>query len=166
MASKLKNFLLGAGGTRSLMGDVGLVVVRLTTGLLLAFGHGIGKVYGEGRIGPPKEFISGVEDMGFPAPTAFAWAAAIAEFLGALLIAAGLLTRPAALMTVINFAVAAFVAHGGDPWYAPVGSPPGTRSKEMALLYLAPSILLLLTGAGRISADYLIGGDKGGGSSR
>jgi putative oxidoreductase len=164
MASPIKNFLFGGKGTATTLGDVGLAVVRLTFGLLLAFAHGMGKIYGEGRIGPSKGFIESVEGIGFPAPTLFAWAAALAEFLGALLIAAGLLTRPAALMIAFNMAIAAFVVHGGDPWYNPPGAPPDARSKEMALLYLAPAILLMLTGAGRISADYLIGGGKGGGS--
>lgn len=159
MASGWKNVLFGGRGTGGRLGDLGLAVLRLTTGLLIAFGHGYSKLFEGGHFGPSGGFIEGVGKLGFPAPTAFAWASALTEFLGGLLIAAGLLTRPAALALAINMFVAAFLQHAKNPWYGPM------PSKEMALLFLAPSILLLLTGAGRISADHLIGGSGGGSKS-
>lgn len=155
MASGLKNLLFGGKGTGSTLGDLGLTVLRLNTGLLIALGHGLSKVYADGRIGPGKQLISSVEDMGFSAPTVFAWCTALAEFLGGLFIAAGLLTRPAALALAFNMGVAIVLVHGNDPWYG------ATPSKEFPLLYFAPAILLMLTGAGRISADALITGGKG-----
>lgn len=158
MASGLKNILFGGKGTGSMLGDLGLTALRLSTGLLLALGHGFSKVYAENRLGPDKGLVNMVSDLGFPAPTAFAWAAALTEFVGGLLIAAGLLTRPAAAALAFNMIVAAFMQHGGDPWTA----GPGQASKEMALLYLAPAILLLLVGAGRVSADHVIAGCGGG----
>ena len=88
--------------------------------------------------------------MGFPAPTFFAWCAALTEFLGGLLVAAGLLTRPAALFLSFNMLVAAFKVHQNDPW---AGQP---RSKEMAILYLAPFLLLILSGAGRFAIDWFL----------
>lgn len=85
--------------------------------------------------------------MGFPAPEAFAWAAGLAEFAGGLLLALGLLTRPAALFAGTTLAVAFFVRHAPDPFTA----------KEKALVYLLACICLLLTGAGKFSIDAMLG---------
>jgi putative oxidoreductase len=115
-------------------------------------------VWGKDGLGPSDQFIGGVAGLGFPAPTAFAWAAALTEFVGALLLAAGLLTRPVALAVAFNMAVAAFGVHLHDPIVASGGG----RSKEMALLYMAPAILFLLAGAGRYSLDALIARRSGG----
>lgn len=158
MKRLIVNFLFGGPGAVTWLGDLGLLVLRLGMGLLMAIGHGWGKVYSDGRIGPGSQMISGVESMGFPAPTLFAWLAMLAEFLGGILLAAGLCTRPAALALTFNMAVAAFVVHGKDPLFM-TGTGP---SKEPALLFLLPFFCLLLTGAGRFSADTMIRGGKGG----
>jgi putative oxidoreductase len=120
---------------------------------MMGFGHGMSKVWGPGRFGPPSQLVEGVDHLGFPFPVLFAWCAALTEFLGALLLAAGLLTRPAALALSFNMFVAAFMAHRSDPFFAMQGP-----SKEPALLYLLPFLLFVFTGAGRFSADRLIRG--------
>ena len=146
MKNRLMQFLFGGPGTASALGDFGLLVVRVTFGAYMCVAHGWDKIYSNGRVGPSQDMIGGVRQMGFPAPTAFAWAAALAEFLCAALIALGLFTRPAALALGFNMAVAAFVAHAKDGWAA----------REMALLYFAPCVLLLFTGAGRFSIDRFV----------
>jgi len=118
---------------------------------MIGFGHGMSKVFQPGHFGPPEQFVQGVAKMGFPAPTLFAWLSALAEFLGGLLIAMGLLTRPAAAVLAFNMAVAAFVTM----LHAPFVSSGGGASKEPALLYLLPFLLLIATGAGRYSFDFL-----------
>lgn len=138
--------LLFGDGVRSPVGDLGFAVMRIGIGLYLALGHGYGKIFGEDRFGPSPEFIEGVSKLGFPAPELFAWMAALTEFLGGLAIAAGVLTRPAALGIIGTMAVAAFRVHADDPW---VGSP----GKELALLYLLPSLAILAIGGGRFSVD-------------
>lgn len=120
--------------------DLGLLLFRLFVGLTMAFAHGLGK------LPPSEQLIGGVSSMGFPAPIVFAWAAALAEFVGGVLIAGGLFTRYAALFLAFTMGVAAFVAHAADPF----------KAKEMALLYLASAVLLLFTGAGRFSLDSTI----------
>lgn len=120
--------------------DLGILVLRLGFGLSMALGHGLGKM-------PPSEkLIEGVGDMGFPVPFIFAWLASLSEFLGGLLIAAGLFTRPAALMWTFTMATAAFIRHADDPF--------GT--KEKALLYLTVGICLLFTGAGKYSLSKVL----------
>jgi putative oxidoreductase len=146
------NGALFGAGTRTVVGDIGLAAMRVGIGLYMAFGHGYGKMFGEDRFGPTEQFIGYTESLGFPAPVLFAWMAAITEFFGGLALALGLLTRPIALAMIGTMVVAAFLAHGDDPWAA----KPGERSKEMAMLYLLPSIALLALGGGRLSVDAVL----------
>ena len=150
----VKRVLFGGPGGATVVADVGLLVLRLVTGLLLALGHGWGK------LPPPEGFVSGVGKLGFPQPTLFAWGATLAEFAGGLLIAIGLLTRPAALFVAFTMLTAAFLQHASDPWF--MSSAPGGGSKEPALLFLGPALALLLMGAGRFSIDALIAGGRRG----
>lgn len=136
----LKDILFGGAGCTGRLGDVGLLILRVFTGLTMAIGHGLGKVQS------PDQIISGTEGMGFPVPTLFGWSAILSEFLGGILLALGLLTRPAAFFVGITMGVAAFVAHAADPF----------STKEMALLYLGIMILFVCAGGGRFSIDRLI----------
>lgn len=146
MANPIKTILFGGAGAATRFGDIGLLVLRAGTGLLMAYAHGFSKVYSNGSVGVPDQLVSGVKAMGFPAPTAFAWMAALTEFIGGILLALGLMTRPVALALTFNMAVAAFVAHGSDP----------LAKKEMALLYLMAFQLFVFTGAGRFSIDRFL----------
>lgn len=119
--------------------DAGLLVLRVGMFALLAFAHGIGK------LPVTQGFIDNTAGMGFPLPALFAWAAALSEFVGALLLAVGLLTRPAAVLVGVTMLVAYGVAHGG--------ALTGEGSGEMAFLYLVGAVTLLLTGPGRFSVD-------------
>ena len=125
------------GPSRSL--DAGLLVLRVGMFAMLALGHGLGKL-------PVSQgFIDNTAGMGFPLPALFAWAAALSEFAGGLLLALGLLTRPAALLVAITMFVAYGLAHGF--------ALSGEGSGEMAVLYLVGAIALFLTGPGRYSVD-------------
>jgi len=55
--------------------------------------------------------VQGVANLGFPAPALFAWAAALAEFLGGLLVFLGLGTRVAAAFAAFTMVVAGFARH-------------------------------------------------------
>ena len=147
----LKNFLFGGAGATTRFGDLGLLVLRASVGLGIAVGHGWGKVYQPGHIGPSGAFVKLVSDMGVPAPMGAAWLAALTEFVGGVLIAAGFLTRPAALALAFNMAVAAFVASAEAPLWGPKDP-----NKEFALLYLVAFVALIFTGAGRFSVDKFL----------
>lgn len=125
----------------SLATNIGLLLLRLGIGLSLAFGHGLGKL-------PVSEgFIQGVDELGFPFPTFFAWSAALSEFLGGILIAIGFLTRPSAFFVTFTMLVAAFLRHADDPF----------SSKEKAFLFAVVAIFFLIVGPGRYSVDAKIG---------
>ena len=82
---------------------------------------------------------------------------------GSLLVMAGLATRFAALPVVFAMGVAAFVAHGQDPWTMEAaarlffaGQTKMILAKEPALIFLIVFLTLAFTGAGRFSVDALI----------
>jgi putative oxidoreductase len=126
----------------------GLLILRVFIGAALLT-HGWGKMFG-GLDG----FAQGVAGMGLPAPKLLAFLAAFAESFGAILLAIGLLTRPAALLIVVNMAVAVFVAHKGQ----------GFAAQEMAWLYLVPALFFLLKGAGAWSVDRFVSKKLGTGT--
>lgn len=135
-----RDLLFSRATTNSRAADLGLLILRVITGLALAWAHGMGKV-------PPSErFIGRVADMGLPAPEVFAWLAATAEFGGGILLALGLLTRPAALLICGNMVIVALIAHAGDPF----------GDREKAVLFGAIALMYLLAGAGRFSVDALL----------
>lgn len=125
--------------TRATLSSLGLLWLRILTGAGIAY-HGYGKVFG----GQMEMLLPGVKALGFPMPEFFAWAAALSEFAGGLLILIGLFTRPAAFFLFVTMSVAAFVVHGKDP----------LQVKELAFAYWTVAGALLLTGAGRFSFDH------------
>ncbi|WP_235046249.1 DoxX family protein [Bdellovibrio bacteriovorus] len=136
----LLNKLIAPRNFNTKMDDFALTVLRVFIGLTMAFSHGLGK------IPPPEMLVEGVRSMGFPAPELFAWCAGLAEFAGGILLALGLLTRPAAAFMVFTMMVAVFGVHAADPF----------GQKEMGLLYLFTGLFFVLHGAGRWSVDHLI----------
>jgi putative oxidoreductase len=115
----------------------GWTLVRVVFGLTLALGHGLSKVTGD-----MSRFAEGVANLGFPFPLFFAWCASLAEFLGGLLVAVGLFTRPAAAFAGFTMLVALF-RHRADPF----------GRMELALLYLTVMVAVVLVGAGPWSLD-------------
>ncbi len=120
--------------------NIGLFLLRIFIGAAMLT-HGWGKMFGG-----LETFTGFVAKLGVPFPAAMAFLAAFAESIGAVLLAIGLLTRPAAFLLASTMAVAALVAHGGQ----------GFAAQESAWLYFFPSLLFLLKGAGRWSLDAWI----------
>lgn len=139
MATSARDILFGTA-TDHPVGSFGLLLLRVFAGIALALAHGIGKL-------PPSEgFVNRVAGFGFPAPELFAWMSGFAEFGGGLLLAAGLLTRPAAALIVINLTVAVIFGHAGDPF----------ARRELALLFGFVALMFVFVGAGRYALDALV----------
>jgi putative oxidoreductase len=146
----MKKFLFDCG-TRDATASLGILFLRIGTGLLMLLGHGIGKIQG----------FADKKD-GFPVPDFFplklmsnpvSLMATIGAEVGcSALLILGLATRPAAFILAFTMVVAAFNIHASGPWFMAGG--PG--SKDPALLFLIPAIAILLTGAGQYSADAAI----------
>jgi putative oxidoreductase len=141
------------------MKDVALLLLRIS-GLILAVNHGWGKisslVSGEG-----SRFISGLEGMGFPLPGLFAWAAAISETLGGILVGVGLLTRVGASFAAFTMFVAGFVRHQAHRQVlSAIGISPLSEetvkqmgNPEMAVLFMLMFIAIAILGPGKISIE-------------
>ena len=143
MAKLFNTLLFGGVGTNSKLGDIGLTILRVGAGVQLAVLHGWVKVYDDGNWGPPSGLLSSTENLGFPAPLLFAWCAMLAEFLGGILLALGLFTRPAAFLIMSTMTVAAF----GAPARAP-GAPP-----DQARRARGGARCFLLAGGGTFAID-------------
>lgn len=124
------------------MPSLGLLALRLAMGSAFVF-HGLQKV------------PAATSWMGDAAPGFIQAAAAYSELLGGAALVLGLLTPVASLALIGVMLGALFLHHipSGDPFIA---SGPGTGSYELALAYLAGSILILLNSPGKFSLDYLI----------
>lgn len=142
MASKVKRILFGGTPAGSWLAELGTLVLRIFAGLTLAVFHGFP------NLPPGSWLVDTTASLGFPFPTGFAWAAKISEFVGGILLALGLFTRPAALLIVATLGTAAFHYHSADPF----------KIKELAMLYLAIAIMFLFKGAGVWSIDRVIRG--------
>jgi putative oxidoreductase len=129
------------------------LVLRLTLAVVM-FPHGAQKLLGwfggHGFRGTMAFFTK----SGIPAPLAFL--AIMAEFLGPIGLALGLLTRVAALGLGVVMLVAALTVHGKHGffmnWY---GTQPG-EGYEYHLLALGIALALVIGGGGAWSLDALI----------
>ena len=120
--------------------DYPALLLRLWLGAMGVV-HGFPKVFGG-----MEKFTEGVVKMGLPAPEFFAWAAALSEFAGGILLILGLGTRLSAFLMAATMAVAGFIRHAEDPF----------KTKELALAYLVLSVVVFLLGPGRFSLDALV----------
>jgi putative oxidoreductase len=112
-------------------------VLRIFAGLMFAC-HGAQKLFGMfGGKGDPH----GLMLLG-----------GIIEFGGGLLIALGLLTRPAAFLASGMMAVAYFTVH------FPNGPVPIINKGELAVVYCFLYLYIVFRGAGPLSLDHLIWG--------
>ena len=118
----------------------GLLILRATAGLLLAFGHGWGKLTGFSERSADFADPFGVGPFLSLVLTLFA------EFFCAIAVALGIFARIATLPLIILFLTIILIIHGDDPW----------AKQEFGLLYLIPFLVILLTGPGKYSLDNMI----------
>lgn len=134
------------------LSSFGLLLMRMAIGVMMFVGHALGKIE---KFSDLKETFPDPLGMGNQMSLIGALAG---EALCAGLIVIGLGTRFAAAGMVFTMAVAAFVVHADHAWFA--SQADGGPSKEMALLYLVPAAMLIFTGPGAISLDYIFFGRK------
>lgn len=120
--------------------DIGLLILRLFAGLSMLLAHGWGKLANFSAIVPKFPAM-----LGIPSKVVLA-IAVFAELFCALFLSAGFLTRLSAIPLAITMFMAAFVAHGADPY----------KGKEKALLYLIMYVTLAFTGGGKFAVDQFI----------
>ena len=136
---KLLNFFLFGKSTGEGMASLGLLILRVAAGVLMMT-HGWSKIQNfEGIV------QSGFDPVGMGATLSVVMLIG-AEFIAALFIVLGLLTRLSAVPLIVAMSVAAFVAHASDP----------LQVKELSLIYLTIFASLMITGAGKYSLDSIL----------
>jgi putative oxidoreductase len=126
---------------RPLATDLGLLLLRLASGGIMAYSHGWGKL---------QKMLGG--DMSFADPIGVGEELSLiltvfAEFVCGILVALGLFTRAALVPLIITMVVAVFIIHADDPF----------GKQEFGLLYLVPYLALYFTGPGKFSLDKKLG---------
>ena len=117
--------------------DLGKLLLRVSAGGLMLWQHGWGKLAG---------FTERMDTFADPiglGPTLSLILVVLAEVVCALLVMLGLWTRLSSVPPIIAMAVVAFVVKGDDPF----------GEGEMAVVYLAAFLTILLVGSGRFSLD-------------
>lgn len=143
--NRIVDFLIDRGRTVSNQAaSAGLLILRLGFGLMMALGHGWGKLAGFADRASQFSDPLGVGSTISLALVVFA------EFFCSLALILGLATRAAVIPLIFAMLVAAFVVHIDDPW----------KKQEFALIYLVPYLTLLCTGAGKYSLDQVLFGRK------
>jgi putative oxidoreductase len=120
--------------------------MRLALGVIMLV-HGSHKVFG--GLHHHAQFVA---SLGLPAWTGYL--SSFTEFLGGLLVIAGLFTRAAAFAICINMAVAIVKVH----WH---NGLTGDHGFEFPLSLAVLAFALIFFGAGPISIDHIL---RGGGS--
>jgi putative oxidoreductase len=126
--------------------NLAALLLRVGFGLSMMLGHGLGKF---------QSLISGAEIhfpsiLGLPPVIALSLAV-LGEFVACIFIVIGLKTRLATIPAIATMAVAAFVVHSSDPWFA---SAAEGGSKEMATLYLLGFVAIYMLDSGKYSIDH------------
>lgn len=133
-----------------------ITVLRLVLGVVF-FAHGAQKVLGwfggNGFSGTMHFFTTGMH-----IPALFAFLAICAEFFGGLGLIVGLLTRVAAFGIFVNMLVAIATVHGGNGFFMNWAGTKKGEGYEYHLLVLAMTFLLMVKGAGAVSADRQLSG--------
>jgi putative oxidoreductase len=130
-----------SSGTTSTNVDIAALILRVVSGCFMIYGHG----YGKFKKFFADEAIEFMDPFGISA-TATLGLVVFAEFVCALLIILGLMTRFALIPLFITMVYAGFIVHGGD----------GFREKELALFYATIFFVIFLLGPGKYSLDRLI----------
>jgi putative oxidoreductase len=135
-------------------GDIATLLLRVAVGLIF-IPHGYGKVFGKGGPG-----VFAADLPSFHIPAFLGYIAAYAEFFGAILLIAGLLTRLDAFLLGCTMAVAVLVVQLPD---AINGAEPGAnlffeamKTIELPFSLFASCAALVLLGGGRLSLDALV----------
>ncbi|MHB1158000.1 MAG: DoxX family protein [Phycisphaerales bacterium] len=133
---------------REMYRNLGLLVLRLGIGTIMAAAHGWGKITAGPELWGQVGSAAGL--LGVPASlfVVFGFMAAFSEFGASILLALGLFTRVAAFLLLSTMTVAFIMhTHNHDPFDAVASHP-----LELAIVYLS----LLLIGPGRFAVDALL----------
>ncbi len=121
--------------------DLGLLILRLTFGIIMLAAHGYPKLI---RLLSGKE-INFFDPFGIGETLSLTIAIG-AEFVGAAFLTLGIFSRLSSLSLMVTMFVAAFIYHADDPF----------KIQEKAILFFAAYVVLFITGPGKYALQTLI----------
>jgi putative oxidoreductase len=124
-------------------------LTRLVAGAFLV-PHGMWKLFGITG-GTHADMVAYFSSLGLEPAEPLVYLVGSVEFLGGILIAIGLFSRPAALLAAISTGVAAFYVH------LPLGFYVDWGGLEFSMLWAAVLLMIAVRGSGRISLDRMFG---------
>src|SRR3977135_4745086 len=128
---------------------LGLLVLRIGVGLTVA-AHGGQKVFGWFGGSGIQGFAGMRGQIRFSPARWWAWAAALAEFVGGLLVAAGLLSPIGSFAIIGSMAVVILAVHARNGFWNKDGGI------EFPLLIVVVALALSVSGPGELSLDRLV----------
>ena len=129
------------------LASYGYAFLRVCTGAIV-IPHGAQKLFSGGAAALAGKTLA---PWGLPAPLAWAYGIGVLEFLGGAALALGLLTRPVALLFVIELLVFIFGVHIDRGWLWNRGGV------QYPLFLLGLCLAFLARGGGQYSLDRAIG---------
>lgn len=118
-----------------------LILVRIFSGIIIAW-YGL-EMFSQVKV---KGDVDWLTDIHFPAPLFMVYLGKTAELAGGLLLIAGLFTRLAAIVLVINMSIIIFVMGKGNIF----------GDEQLAFLLLLLFVNFIFCGGGKWSLDYLL----------
>ena len=115
---------------------------------LLILPSGYEKVFSDGAA---RIAAGNILKTGFHPPMFWAWVVALLEFVGMIILAAGFLTRPIALMMAIELGVIVVMIQMPNGWYWT------SRGTEFAAILFFVCLAFVLGGGGKFSVDRRLG---------
>lgn len=123
--------------------------MRFCVGAMLV-PHGYAKLFHGGAAGLATAYFV---KWGFPAPLAWAYWIAVLEFVGGILLAIGLLTRPVAFLIAVEMATAVLAVHLPNGFFWTM------KGFEYPLLWGLLALAIAFRGGDRLSVDRAIGSE-------
>lgn len=128
--------------------DLALFVLRLMLAVVFVY-HGSQKLFGAFDGPGMSGWTGSLAEMGVPVPALAAWASALTEFFGGILLGFGVLTRLVAVPMITNMLIAIVLVHAGA-----FGASKG--GMEFPLTLAVVLFALLAAGPGRFSVDQAL----------
>jgi putative oxidoreductase len=116
----------------------GLAVIRIITGLLMAY-HGL-EIFESAQM---QEYASWDSIKSMPFPAFWAYLGKGAELVGGILLTIGFMTRPAAILIALTMLFICFKIGNGKFWY----------DAQHPFLFVLLSMIYFFTGPGKWSVD-------------
>ncbi len=124
--------------------NLAILILRIAVGVIF-IAHGAQKVFGVFGGSGIGGFSGILENKAFIFPSLMAWAVALSEFFGGILLVLGIIPRISAFLISIIMLVAVIGIHGPNGFFAANGG------FEYPFMLLMASIALMLTGGGKFS---------------